>query len=163
MMAKNRHPIDRIKTGVPNLDELFHGGLPVLSVSVVGGTPGSGKTIFTQQICFANATPQRPALIVQTLSEPTAKTLRYLAQFDYFDPAKLEDGSVQFADLGGILRKQGLSAATSLLMEQFKKVKPAFVVIDSFKVFSDLAPSREEIRKFTYEIAIGLKTRGQGP
>jgi circadian clock protein KaiC len=41
-------------------------------------------------------------------------------------------------------------------MEHVKKVKPALVVIDSFKVFDDLAPSREDLRKFGYEIAVNL-------
>jgi circadian clock protein KaiC len=37
-----------------------------------------------------------------------------------------------------------------------KEVKPAIVVIDSFKVFDDLAKSQEELRKFSYEIAVNL-------
>ena len=41
-------------------------------------------------------------------------------------------------------------------MEHVKRVKPAIVVIDSFKVFDDLASSREELRKFGYELAVNL-------
>ena len=41
-------------------------------------------------------------------------------------------------------------------MEHVKRVKPAIVVIDSFKVFDDLAQSREELRKFGYELAVNL-------
>jgi circadian clock protein KaiC len=41
-------------------------------------------------------------------------------------------------------------------MEHLKKVKPSLVVIDSFKVFDDLAKSKEELRKFGYEIAVNL-------
>ena len=41
-------------------------------------------------------------------------------------------------------------------MQHVKQVKPAIVVIDSFKVFDDLATSREELRKFGYEIAVNL-------
>jgi circadian clock protein KaiC len=41
-------------------------------------------------------------------------------------------------------------------MQHLKKIKPAIVVIDSFKVFDDLATSREELRKFGYEIAVNL-------
>src|SRR4051812_15852570 len=70
-----------VETGIKNLDLLLYGGLPGGSVTVIGGTPGAGKTTLTHQICFHNATPERPALIFQTLSEPTAKTLVYLKQF----------------------------------------------------------------------------------
>ena len=146
----------RILTGVRNLDEVLHGGIPLGELTVFAGTPGAGKTTLAHQIIFKNATPQKPALIFQTLSEPTAKTLRYLGHFNFYDPKKLEDGSVTFIDLGEILRAKGLEQAVELLMSHVKKVKPSFVVIDSFKVFEDLALNREELRKFTYEVAVNL-------
>ena len=145
----------RLETGVRNLDAILHGGLPKGSVSVLSGPPGSGKTILSQQICFHNATPAAPALIFNTLSEPTAKTLRYLSQLSYFDPKKLND-SVRFVDLGVIVREKGLERTLEFIMESLREVKPAIVVIDSFKVFDDLARSKEELRKFGYEVAVNL-------
>jgi circadian clock protein KaiC len=150
-----RTDLGRVPTGIANLDAVLGGGLPKGSVTVVCGSPGSGKTTLAQQMCFRNATPQSRALIFNTLSEPTAKTLRHLQQFSFFDLAKL-DGALQFVDLGVMLRSKGLAAATALVMEHVKKAKPTVVVIDSFKVFDDLAQSREELRKFSYEIAVNL-------
>ncbi|WP_437300570.1 ATPase domain-containing protein [Sorangium sp. So ce426] len=147
--------IARIETGVRNLDGLFGGGLPKGSIVVVAGPPGAGKTILTQQICFHNASARTRVLYFSTLSEPTAKTLRYLNQFDFFDAGKI-DGGIQFVDLGAILRTKGLDGAFRLVMDHVKKVKPSMVVIDSFKVFDDLAKSKEELRKFGYELAINL-------
>ena len=147
--------IPRVTTGVPNLDAILHGGLPKGSVTVVSGPPGSGKTTFTQQICFHNASAGNRVLSFGTLSQPTAKTLQYLKQFSFFDPKKL-DGGVQFVDLGTLLRTKGLATASALILEHLKKVKPAIVVIDSFKVFDDLATSKEELRKFGYEVAVNL-------
>lgn len=147
---------ERIPTGIRNLDEVLCGGIPKGSLMVFAGTPGAGKTILSQQIVFHNASPKRRVLIFQTLSEPTAKTLKYLRQFSFFDPKMLEDESIQFVDLGGILRTDGLEHTTQLLKEHVKRVSPAFVIIDSFKVFEDLSHSREELRKFSYEVAINL-------
>jgi circadian clock protein KaiC len=147
--------ITRMETGVRNLDEILRGGLPEGSISIVGGPPGSGKTTFSHQICFHNASVKRRALIFNTLSEPVAKTLRHLSQFTYFDAKKLDD-AVRFVDLGTILRTQGLDQAHALIMEHLKKVKPAIVVVDSFKIFDDLAKSQEERRKFSYEIAVNF-------
>lgn len=146
----------RIPTGVRNLDEILHGGIPVGEIMVLAGTPGAGKTILAEQIIFKNATPEKPALIFQTLSEPTAKTLGFLKQFTFFKPDKLVDGSIAFIDLGDILRDKGLGPTVELLMTHIKRSKPSFVVIDSFKVFEDLASDREDLRKFTYEIAVSL-------
>lgn len=146
----------RISTGVRNLDEVLSGGIPVGNITVFAGTPGSGKTILSQQIAFQNATPNNRVIFFQTLSEPTAKTLRYLKKFSFFDSKKLEDGSIQFIDLGEILRTEGIGNAVKLLMDHVKKINPAFVIIDSFKVFADLAKTSEELRKFSYEVAINL-------
>lgn len=153
-MSKRIEP-RRIATGVRNLDEVFAGGLPKGSATMVCGPPGSGKTILTEQICFHNATRKEPVLYFSTLSEPTAKTLRYLKPFDFFDATKLDE-CVRFVDLGVLMRTEGLEEASKLIMEQIKRVKPGIVVIDSFKAFDDLAASKGELRKFGYELAVNL-------
>jgi circadian clock protein KaiC len=147
--------LPRIETGVRNLDAILSGGLPKGSVVVLGGPPGAGKTVLSQQIAFHNASSENRALIFNTLSEPTAKTLSHLKQFSFFDPAKLGE-AVQFVDLGVILRAEGLEPVLKLILEHLKKVKPGIVIIDSFRVFDDLAESSEEARKFAYEVAVNL-------
>jgi circadian clock protein KaiC len=154
-MTKKHTDVARIGTGVRNLDDLVKGGIPKGSIVIVAGPPGSGKTILAEQICFHNASTKHRALYFNTLSEPTAKTLRYVSQFSFFDAKKLE-GSIQFVDLGAILRTQGLEDASNLIMDQVKEIKPAVVVIDSFKVFDDLATSQEALRKFDYQLAVNL-------
>ena len=67
--------LPRIETGVRNLDALLNGGLPAGSVTVFGGSPGAGKTILAQQICFHNANPKQRALWFSTLSEPMIQML----------------------------------------------------------------------------------------
>jgi circadian clock protein KaiC len=153
-MTKKNHDAP-LETGVRNLDALFAGGLPRGSATVIAGAPGAGKTILTQQICFHNASAKHPCLFFSTLSEPTAKTLRYLKQFSFFDAKKLEQG-MQFVDLGVLMGAKGLEESCQLIMQKVKQVRPAVVVIDSFKTFDDLAKSREELRKFGYELAVKL-------
>ena len=151
----SERPLSRIATGVPNLDLLLHGGLLAGSTTVIAGPPGSGKTILAQQIAFHAAAEGLDVAFFQTLSEPTAKTLLYLQQFDYFDRALLE-ARVKFVDLGGILRTKTAAEMRELVMGQLRDLAPAVVVIDSFKIFDDLLESREHVRKFTYEIAVNL-------
>jgi circadian clock protein KaiC len=152
---KKRSDLERLHTGVPNLDDLLRGGLPQGGMVVIAGPPGAGKTILSQQICFHRAATGGKTLYFSTLSEPTAKTLRFLRGFDFFDPSKLDE-LVHFVDLGIIIRSKGLEEAVALLMKEVRRVEPALVVIDSFRVFSDLAATKEQLRKFSYEIAINL-------
>ena len=131
-------------------------GSPKARSASSAAPPVPARRFWRSRFCFHYGRAKQRALWFSTLSEPTAKTLLYLSQFDFFDRAKLEAGDVQFVDLGVILRSKGLEETTKLIMEQVKKFKPAIVVIDSFKVFDDLAKSREEQRKFSYALAVQL-------
>ncbi|MEB3825270.1 MAG: KaiC domain-containing protein, partial [Desulfurococcales archaeon] len=44
--------MERVKTGIPGLDELLYGGIPKRNVVLVSGGPGTGKTIMSQQYIF---------------------------------------------------------------------------------------------------------------
>ena len=147
--------IERIPSGIKNLDALLGGGLVKGAITVLAGTPGAGKTTLAQQICFSNATKESKALIFQTLSEPPAKTMRYMSQFDFFKAEKMNN-AVEFVDLGTVLRADGVASTKQIILDHIKRTKPSLVVIDSFKVFEDLTESREHLRKFTYEIAVQL-------
>ncbi|MDQ3233871.1 MAG: AAA family ATPase [Pseudobdellovibrionaceae bacterium] len=155
MSASNNTTIGRIETGVRNLDAVLGGGLPQRSVTVIAGPPGSGKTILSHQLGFHAAGQGIKALYFQTLGEPTAKRLQYLSQFSYFDTEKFES-SIRFIDLGVLIRAEGIDSVINLIMEHIKREKPALVVIDSFKAFADLVASREQNRKFNYELIINL-------
>jgi circadian clock protein KaiC len=52
-------PLERMKTGVRNLDEILQGGIPKRAVVVFAGNPGSGKTVLSQQIGFFNASTEK--------------------------------------------------------------------------------------------------------
>ena len=45
--------------------------------------PGSGKTILAQQYVFHNASTDRPAVYLTTVSEPLEKVLRYGQSLDF--------------------------------------------------------------------------------
>ncbi len=148
-------PIERLTSGVKGFDLMLGGGLVKSSVIVFAGSPGAGKTTLAQQICFNNATKESKAVIFHTLSEPSAKTLRYMGQFKFFDINKLGE-SVEYVDLGAVLRKSGVEAAVKTLTDEVRRLSPGLVIIDSFKVFEDFADSREQLRKFSYDIAVQL-------
>ena len=63
--------------GSERLDAVLGDGLLANSINIVMGLPGSGKTIMAQQYLFENASEERPAVYLSTVSEPLEKILRY--------------------------------------------------------------------------------------
>ena len=149
-----RLSVERLATGIEELDLVLDGGLSPGSLVVLAGAPGTGKTILAQQICFASATRDRKAIYYTTLSEPHSKLVKHLEPFSFFDASALEE-RVEFIHLGDLLQDDGdgLGLVVSEVVDKCFEVKPAVVVIDSAKalqVFADdqslpgrLLPARE--------------------
>jgi len=123
-----------LATGIPGLDTVLGGGLPELSFNIIGGAPGSGKTTFAQQIMFALATPQRPALFFTAMGEPPVKMLRYQQQFSFFDFDKVGE-SINFISLAAEVEQGNYDAVLVQILEQVRAHAPALVFIDSFRSF----------------------------
>ena len=142
---------ERLSSGHPRLDALLGGGLPANAINVVIGLPGSGKTILAQQYVFANATPDRPALYLSTVSEPLEKIIRYGQTLDFFSTQAV-GRAVFYEDLGSILNERGLKAVSERIGELIRERKPGIIVIDSFKALSAYADA-SGFRQFLHELA----------
>src|ERR1700749_5198100 len=64
--------LERVKTGVKAFDDLVMGGLPRARTTVVGGTPGSGKTVFATQFLAHGITNFGENGVLVTFEEPPA-------------------------------------------------------------------------------------------
>ncbi|AKG20070.1 ATPase domain-containing protein [Calothrix sp. 336/3] len=159
MINPRRQPLGKLPTSIPGLDGVLSGGIPELSINIITGPPGAGKTIFTQQILYSNATPERNALYLVTLSEPSVKLLHYLQRFDFFDAEKVNT-AVTYLDIGEVIREKGLEDAIAVIVKHVQDYKPALVAIDSFKAIHDMAKDPVEVRKFGYDLSVRLTTWG---
>jgi circadian clock protein KaiC len=145
--------VKRLATGVPGLDVVLGGGLEPGSVTVLAGAPGAGKTILAQQMCFANATPERRAVYYTTLSEPHSKLVRHLDPFDFFVPEALGP-QVEYLHLGDLVREDRPGRMAPLVDEVARKAMdehPVLVVVDSAKALRDFTGQRE-LRMAFYDL-----------
>ena len=144
--------IERLTTGNHRLDEILGGGLAAHAITLIGGAPGTGKTILAEECVFANASTKRPALYLSTVSEPFDKLLRYGQSLDFFD-AKQVGQTVLYDDLGDALHHHGLPGVTERIDALVKEHLPGIVVIDSFKALRDFASSDADYRRFLHDLA----------
>lgn len=156
-----RSRLKLLTTGVPGLDQILGGGLPALSLNLVAGGPGAGKTTLTLQLLFANATPARPGLFITLLGEPSLKLLRYQRLFDFFDSGRVGT-DVHFLNLTEEALGGNLDAILARIAEEVDRLKAGIVVVDSFRSLSRL-PSEHEVANqldsFVQRLAVYLTTR----
>ncbi len=63
-------PIERVKTGIPGMDEILHGGIPKRNVVLISGGPGTGKSIFGQQYLWNGLQMGEPGILVALEEHP---------------------------------------------------------------------------------------------
>src|SRR6478672_1603460 len=130
-------PAYRLASG---LDLILGGGLPLNGINLIMGLPGSGKTLLCQQLMFARATEERPAIYLSTVSEPFEKILRYAQTLSFFDRDAIGQ-SVFYEDLGAtVAGDDGLNAVTERIAALIKERRPGIIAIDSFKALAAFAP-----------------------
>jgi circadian clock protein KaiC len=142
----------RFSSGTERLDAILGGGFPANGINLVVGPPGSGKTILAQQYVFHNASVQRPAVYLTTVSEPLEKVLRYGQTMAFFDPSMVGRG-VFYEDLGELLGAEGLGGVLERIGQLVKEYRPAILVIDSFKALHAYTDDQGDFRRFLHSLA----------
>lgn len=153
----DRVQINRLRTGVPGLDEVLGGGIPEFSFNLIAGGPGGGKTTLAHQLMFAAARPERPALYVTILGEPPLKMLRYQQQYEFFDAAKIPS-CIRFLHLGSELLDHGLEAVLARIVTEVEATRPSLVFVDSFRavVQKSMEPGQMALQGFVQRLALHL-------
>lgn len=139
-------------SGASSLDAVLYGGFPAEGISLILGAPGSGKTLLAEQCVFANASPQRPALYLSTVSEPLEKILRYGQRLSFFDVALLGE-AVFYEDLGALLHSGGLSGVFEHVRRMVRERSPGLLVVDSMRALQTYTEGPRAFRRFLHDLA----------
>ncbi len=153
-METTRKQIEREPTGVPGLDEALKGGLPKDIITLVTGTPGSGKTTLSMQFLIYGAQHGEKGIYF-TLEESAADIIE---QASLFDPSvndliasnMLKIVEVPIVDYDSM--KETISAESDAL--DAKRI-----VIDSVNYFQMFFPDIISIRRAIMEVSLMLKSR----
>jgi len=145
--------LERVKTGIPGLDELLYGGIPKRNVVLLSGGPGTGKTIFGQQYLYYGLQHGEPGVLV-ALEEHPVQIRRHMAVFGWDVRKYEEEGMFAIVDAftGGIgeaaKRERYVVRSVDDVMELLDVLKQAIrdvgaqrVVIDSVSTLYLTKPS----------------------
>ncbi|MFX1520091.1 MAG: ATPase domain-containing protein [Promethearchaeota archaeon] len=124
--------IERVKTGVPGLDKLLHGGFVKNSSIVVTGGVGTGKTILSLQYLWGGAKEYgEPGLLI-TMDESPSELRREAAMFGW-DLQKLEEENL-LAIVDVATPRAGLPSDERYTLREFDMPKIIETIYNTQKV-----------------------------
>src|SRR5437868_4308748 len=107
---------ERLPTGIAGVDAILGGGLFHGAVYLVTGQPGTGKTIFGNQVCFAHARGGGQSIYCTLLAETHGRMLANLRTLSYFDE-HFVGNAITYIEGFATLESAGLEGALKLLRE----------------------------------------------
>jgi circadian clock protein KaiC len=145
--------LERITAGIPGLDEILHGGLMKAGVYLVRGEPGSGKTIFGNQVCFHHVASGGKAGYITLLAESHARMLEHMEGLSFFRADAIPE-SIYYVSAFNALRERGLRGVTELVGSEMRSRKVELLVLDGLVTASHAAGSAEELKLFVSELQV---------
>ncbi|MFN3727691.1 MAG: circadian clock protein KaiC [Allosphingosinicella sp.] len=159
--------LERVKTGIEAFDELVMGGLPRRRTTVVGGTPGSGKTVFaTQFLVHGITTCDEPGVFV-TFEESPADILANMKGFGWELERWRDEKQLAFVDASPgdrdelVIGTFDLSALLARIQHAAEEVQAKRVVLDSLaQLFDHFIADPTLLRRELVRLATALKKSG---
>jgi KaiC/GvpD/RAD55 family RecA-like ATPase len=162
--------IERMKTGIPGLDELIEGGFPKGDTILVAGKAGTGKSILAIQFLYKGATLYNESGVLVTLEEPPRLIRRNMLRFG-MDLAKLEHaGKLAIIDLSpskeiapvtiGEYPSFDLSGLEAIIMNHVKRINAQRVVIDTLSIMAYKFRSRDILREEFFKLCAAITRAG---
>ena len=137
--------IERIKSGIPGLENITGGGIPRYHSVLICGAPGTGKTIFGLQFLYNGAKLYNENGLYISVEEDPYKLKNYAKEFGWSDIDLLEQqGRLTFLRVPAHERKFDI---VDRVREQVKKTGAKRLVVDSL---SAIYLAFEDITQFVY-------------
>jgi circadian clock protein KaiC len=159
--------LERVKTGIEAFDDLVMGGLPRGRTTIVGGTPGSGKTVFaTQFLAHGIADLDEPGVFV-TFEESPSEIEVNMASFGWNIRRWRDQKKLAFVDVSPrdhdemVVGDFDLAGLLARIRHAVKEVQAKRIVLDSLtQLFDHFVADQTAIRRELLRIASALKRDG---
>jgi len=150
--------IKRVKTGIPNIDDLIGGGIPKNELVLLAGPAGTGKTIFCTQFLYNGAVEHNDNGVYATLEEDARTLKRNMRTFGY-DLERLErENKVRIIDIES-LKSVGLSSNIQFILDTVANMKAERLVIDSITALFIACEEKFDYRTLIHLLYRILKTQ----
>jgi len=143
--------LERLPSGIPGLDTVLGGGFFRSGVYIVHGQPGSGKTIFANQLCYGHVAQGGRAVYVTLLAESHARMLQHLRPMSFFQESAIPD-RLSYISAFHDLESDGLKGLMSVLRREMRARAVSVLVLDGLVAAAEAAQTDRELKKFIHEL-----------
>jgi circadian clock protein KaiC len=151
--------MERVTTGIANLDEMLDGGFVPQSAILLRGAPGTGKTTFGLQYLLEGVRRGEAGLFISFEEFP---------QSLYRDAASLGWDLAQVEESGGLrmiftspkVLQQSLATPDSNIVRLIHQFDIRRVVVDSLTHFTQVIADNHELRRTYHQIISAFRREG---
>jgi circadian clock protein KaiC len=166
----SEYEIERVKTGIPGLDDLVEGGFPKGDTILIAGKAGTGKSILATQFLYMGATLYNEPGVLITLEEPPHLIKRNMLQFgmnlDELEKKKMFSLIDLSPSKGGAPVTIGeypsfdLSGLEAIILNHVRKIKATRVVLDTLSIMAYKFRSRDILREEFFKLCANITRAG---
>jgi KaiC/GvpD/RAD55 family RecA-like ATPase len=144
---------ERVKTGIPGLDEIMNGGFIPKSLNLLTGTTGTGKTTTSCQFIYNGIKDFNEPAVYVSFEEPVENIKENCLKLGWdFEPFE-KKGKVLFVRYDPF----HVEDIYELIETNIKKIKAKRVVIDSIAALGLYVKEPSDIRRMIFNIAFMLR------
>jgi circadian clock protein KaiC len=149
--------MERVETGIPELDEMLHGGFLPQSANLVEGAPGTGKTTLGMQFINNGIVKYNEPGLILTFEEFPQQYYRDAASFGWDFPALERSNQLRVIMTSPEVSRLDLETVGGMIESAAKEMGARRILVDSLSHFERLTEDPVELRSVQYSFINALK------
>jgi len=158
--------LQKLRTMIDGFDDISHGGLPLGRTTLVSGTSGTGKTLFSMQFLYYGITKFDEPGVFVTFEESPIDIIKNAYSFGWDLQRLIDEGKLFILDASPdpegqeVVGNFDLSALIERLQYSIRKYKAKRVSIDSITALFQQYEAASVVRREIFRLVARLKQIG---
>ena len=150
---------ERVRTGIPGLDEMLNGGFLPCTTNLVEGAPGCGKTTLGMQFIYHGAQVGEPGLIL-TFEQFPQQYYRDAASFGWDFRALEKQGLLKVIMSSPEVVQADLEHFNGKIARLIHEMRAKRILVENISYFERMSRDPTELRALLYSFLNALKREG---
>jgi circadian clock protein KaiC len=152
--------MERVKTGIPGLDEMLQGGFVPQTANLIEGAPGTGKTTLGMQFIHHGIVACGEPGLILTFEEFPQQYYRDSANFGWDFRHMEQEGKLRIVMTSPEVSKADLEQVGGRIEKLVAEIGARRVLVDSLSHFERLSENSAHLRAIVYGFVNALKREG---